>query len=287
MCGCFLCVCVSTCTRCRQSTWGGTCVQGRRPPLPWWSCRSGHSVCRTGAGSPTYRCTRPSSGRSPTEPGHSYTLRREQVRGSQGSGRTKHESNMGQDVNSEGSCFPLPIVFSLFYTCLCVCVCMCACLCCVYVCLHTWLLAKSLSSRQWWANLLWWEYNDIISGKGIFFKTNVTKETKQHTASSRHRYTKSSTDSFSTDGEVTRIIYCVCIEGECLVWVYMCLCVCVSVPEEDNMCYSALPCNWEWIPAGVTIQLRGVFTDQWPPWLLLSGFSQSLRFTNRKTLQLS
>lgn len=63
-----------TCRHCRRSTWGGTCVPERRQPLPWWSCHSGRSVCRTDAGSPPCRCTRPSSGRSQIEPDHSYTL---------------------------------------------------------------------------------------------------------------------------------------------------------------------------------------------------------------------
>lgn len=52
-----------------------------------------------------------------------------------------------------------------FFTCLCVYVCLVVL--CVSVCLHTWLLGKLFSSRQRWANLQWWEYNYIISGKVI------------------------------------------------------------------------------------------------------------------------
>lgn len=36
---------------------------------------------------------------------------------------------------------------------------------------YTWLLRKADHSREQWANLFWWEYNDIISGKVIWFRT--------------------------------------------------------------------------------------------------------------------
>lgn len=75
----FLCDLQNTCTHCRQSTWDGMCGQELRPPLLWWSCHSDHSACHTDAGSLPCRCTRPSSGRSQTEPDHSCTLWREGV----------------------------------------------------------------------------------------------------------------------------------------------------------------------------------------------------------------
>lgn len=67
----------NTCTHCRQSTWGGMYVQEQRPPLLWWSCHSDRTACRTDADSLPCRCTRPSSGRSQTEPNRSYTLWKE------------------------------------------------------------------------------------------------------------------------------------------------------------------------------------------------------------------
>lgn len=56
------------------------------------------------------------------------------MKGSQGSGQ--HESNMRQDVKSEGSCFPLPLVFSLFFY-LFVCVCVCVLVCAVFMFVFT------------------------------------------------------------------------------------------------------------------------------------------------------
>lgn len=45
-------------------------------------------------------------------------------------------------------------------------------LCPVHIaCLYTWLIRKLFHSRDQRANLFWWDYNDIISGKLIWFRT--------------------------------------------------------------------------------------------------------------------
>lgn len=118
-----------TCRHCRQSTWGGTHVQEQRPPLLWWSCHSGRSVCHTSVGSQQYRCTLPSSGRSQIAPDHSYTLWRENK-----NGRLKSKYIW---INVE--------ISLILYFCMQVCTCFLFSLC---VCLSSHMAAKEVIQFQ-------------------------------------------------------------------------------------------------------------------------------------------